>query len=62
MGSILLRITPSIQQDLQSELDSEDIWNHLQMAYSTATPTSIYKDFKEALNVHINPSQHPCYT
>ena len=25
MGSILLHVTPSIQQDLQSELDSEDI-------------------------------------
>ena len=59
MGAILLRVTPSIQQDLQSEIDSEDIWNHLQTAYGTATPTSIYKDFKEALNMRINPSQHP---
>ena len=59
MGSLLLRVTPSIQQDLQSETDSEDIWNHLRIAYGQATPTSIYKDFKEALNVRINPSQHP---
>ena len=43
MGSILLHVTPSIQQDLQSEIDSEDIWNHLQTAYGTATPTSMLR-------------------
>jgi hypothetical protein len=27
--------------------------------YGTTTPSSIYKDFKETLNIRLNPSQHP---
>jgi hypothetical protein len=59
LGSIMLCITPSIQQDLATFNDAKDVWNHLETTYGTATPISIYKDFKEALNMHINPSQHP---
>jgi hypothetical protein len=59
LGSIMLCVTPLIQQDLATIDTAEDVWDHLETAYGMAMPTSIYKDFKEALNMHINPSQHP---
>jgi hypothetical protein len=60
-GTIILWVSPSIQQELTSlsDPDTDDIWEHLEDHYGSATPTSVYKDFKEALNVHLNPGQHP---
>src|ERR1700752_4239889 len=60
-GTIVLQVSPSIQQELTSlsDPDTDDIWDHLESRYGSATPTSIYKDFKEALNVRLNPGQHP---
>jgi hypothetical protein len=36
-----------------------EIWTRLKDTYGQNTPTSIYKDFKEVLSIHINPTQHP---
>jgi hypothetical protein len=38
---------------------ANDYWTHLSTCYGTVTPSSIYKDFKETLNIRLNPSQHP---
>ena len=48
IGHITLRVSPSIQQELDSlAVDSfaDDYWTHLSSCYGTATPSSIYKDF-----------------
>ena len=54
MGSLILHVAPSIQQDVLRFAHSHEIWEHLDDTYSTATLTSVYKDFKEALNICIN--------
>ena len=59
MGSLILHVAPSIQQDVSHFAQSHEIWEHLDNTYGTATPTSVYKDFKEALNIRINANQHP---
>ena len=56
---MMLHVVSSIQQDLSHFNTSQVMWNHLRNTYGVAMPTSVYKDFKEALNLHINPSQHP---
>ena len=62
IGHITLQVSPSIQQELDSlaaDSDVDDYWTHLSSRYGTATPSSIYKDFKETLNIRLNPGQHP---
>jgi hypothetical protein len=62
IGHLTLRVNPSIQQELDSlpaTSFANDYWTHLSTCYGTAMPSSIYKDFKETLNIHLNPSQHP---
>jgi hypothetical protein len=62
IGHLTLRVNPSIQQELDSLLTfsfANDYWTHLSTHYGTAMPLSIYKDFKESLNIHLNPGQHP---
>jgi gag-polypeptide of LTR copia-type len=62
IGHLTLRVNPSIQQELNSlpaTSFANDYWTHLSTHYGNATPSSIYKDFKETLNIRLNPSQHP---
>jgi len=62
IGHLTLRVNPSIQQELDSlptAFFADNYWTHLSTHYGTATPSSIYKDFKETLNIRLNPSQHP---
>jgi hypothetical protein len=62
IGHLTLRVNPSIQQELDSlptASFADDYWTHLSTHYSTTMPSSIYKDFKETLNICLNPGQHP---
>ena len=62
IGHIMLCISPSIQQELDSipaTSFADDYWTHLSSHYSTMKPSSIYKDFKEILNIRLNTGQHP---
>jgi hypothetical protein len=62
IGHLTLRVNPSIQQELDSLFTfsfANDYWTHLSTHYGTAMPSSIYKDFKETLNIRLNPGQHP---
>jgi gag-polypeptide of LTR copia-type len=62
IGHLTLRVNPSIQQELDSlptASFADDYWTHLSTHYGTAMPSSIYKDFKETLNIRLNPGQHP---
>ena len=59
MGSLILHVAPSIQQDVLCFVQFHEIWEHLNDTYGTAMLTSVYKDFKEALNICINANQHP---
>jgi hypothetical protein len=62
IGHLTLRVNPSIQQELDSlpaTSFTDDYWTHLSTCYGTVMPSSIYKDFKETLNIRLNPGQHP---
>jgi hypothetical protein len=62
IGHLTLRVNPSIQQELDSlpaTSFTNDYWTHLSTCYGTTMPSSVYKDFKETLNICLNPSQHP---
>jgi len=62
IGHLTLRVNPFIQQELDSlpaASFANDYWTHLSTRYGTAMPSSIYKDFKETLNICLNPGQHP---
>jgi hypothetical protein len=62
IGHLTLRVNPSIQQELDSlpaASFADNYWTHLSTRYGTAMPSSVYKDFKETLNIRLNPGQHP---
>jgi len=59
LGTIVLHCNASIQEDLSQQDLAEDAWSRLKATYGTATPTSTYKDFKEALGIRIRTDSHP---
>src|SRR6202012_1266898 len=58
LGSIILHLKPEIQQHA-TQVTSAAVWDALELRYGAATVPSIYKDFKEAISIRINPNQHP---
>ena len=58
-GSIMLRLTPSIQQNLAYLTTAESLWDGIKDAYDVSNVPTIYKDFKEVFSFRINPNQHP---
>ena len=58
-GSIMLRLTPSIQQNLAYLTTAESLWDALKDAYDITNIPTVYKDFKEIFSFWINPNQHP---
>ena len=58
-GSIMLRLTPSIQQNLSYLTTAETLWDALKDAYNVTNVPTVYKDFKEIFSFRINPNQHP---
>src|SRR6202012_2610016 len=58
LGSIILCLKPELQQH-PTQATSSTAWDALEQQYGAPTVPSIYKDFKEAISIHINPNQHP---
>ena len=58
-GSIMLCLTPSIQQNLSYLTTAETLWDALKDAYNVTNVPTVYKDFKEIFSFRINPNQHP---
>src|ERR1700744_3657853 len=58
LGSIVLRLKPELQQHV-TQATAATVWDALEQRYGAATVPSIYKDFKEAISIRINPNQHP---
>src|SRR6266404_3319653 len=59
MGNLVLRLNPSIQESLGAFTAAEAVWDDLCDRYGAATIPQVYKDFKEAINIRINPNAHP---
>jgi hypothetical protein len=51
IGHITLCISPSIQEQIAKMNKSSTVWEHLESKYRKSTPTTVYKDFKEALSM-----------
>ena len=48
-GSIMLRLTPSIQQNLSYLTTAEGLWDALKDTYNITNVPTVYKDFKEKI-------------
>ncbi len=59
MGNLVLHLNPSIQESLGAFTAAEVVWDNLRDHYGAATIPQVYKDFKEVINICINPNTHP---
>ncbi len=59
MGNLVLRLNPSIQESLGAFTAAEAVWDDLRDRYGAATIPQVYKDFKEVIDICINPNTHP---
>ena len=59
VGNIMLCLSPALQQGLCCHDNAADLWDALKNVFGKQTLPSVYKDFKEAISVQLNPNQHP---
>jgi hypothetical protein len=59
LGQIMLRLSPTIQQNHQTYPSSFSLWNALKGSYGKSTASTIFKDFKDCLNGHISLNANP---
>ena len=59
IGHMTLRLSASIQEEVSTLNTAFGIWDCLENHYGKATPTIVYKDFKEALSVRLYADQNP---
>jgi hypothetical protein len=59
LGNITLRLSPAIQQRMSPNFNAEQSWDWLKTEFGGASFPSIYRDFREAITMCINPSHHP---
>ena len=59
LGHIILRLSPSIQQNFLEHENAEGLWHSLQRAYGTTNLPTVYRDFKEATSIRFNSNTHP---
>src|SRR5260370_11427199 len=57
-GTMVLRISPSIIPLIDGQT-APDAWVTLKKAFGTSTPSVIYKDFREAINFRLKPTEPP---
>ena len=58
-GSIMLHLSPSIQQNYASSDSAETLWDSLKAAYNITNIPTVHKDFKEIISFCMYPNQHP---
>jgi hypothetical protein len=59
LGQIMLRLSPTIQQNHQTYLSSFSLWNALKGSYGKSMASTIFKDFKDCLNGRISLNADP---
>ena len=59
LANIILRVTATIRVDLNPLTTADAVWNRLKSYFDVVQPTTIFKDFKEAVSIRIDTSQHP---
>ena len=58
-GNIVLRLSPAIQQGVEDAATTQDVWHRLEVGYGSPSATTVYKDLKEAISIHIHSNSHP---
>jgi hypothetical protein len=59
LGQIMLRLSPTIQQNHQHCQTSTSLWNALQATYGRSMASTVFKDFKDCLNGCITTNADP---
>jgi hypothetical protein len=50
IGQIMLRLSPTVQQNHTNYVTSYSLWDALKGSYGKATASTVFKDFKDCLN------------
>ena len=59
LANLVLRVNPTIRVDLDSLGTADTVWNRLKLYFDVVQPTTVFKDFKEAISIRIDASKHP---
>jgi hypothetical protein len=59
IGQIMLRLSPTIQQNHTTMIMSYQLWNALVGSYSKVTASTVFKDFKDCLSTRILLTANP---
>ena len=62
IGHMTLHLSASIQEEVSLLNTTFSIWDCLEDCYGKATPTTVYKDFKEALSVCLHTDQNQLHS
>ena len=59
LANLILRINPTIREEVASLNIADTIWNRLKAHFDVIQPTTLFKDFKEAIFIRLDASKHP---
>jgi hypothetical protein len=59
LANIVLRVNPIIWVDLDALTATDTVWNRLKLYFDVVQPTTVFKDFKEAISIRIDATKHP---
>jgi hypothetical protein len=59
LGQIMLRLSPTVQQNHTTYYTSFVLWNALEGSYGKATTSTVFRDFKECLHACISTTADP---
>jgi hypothetical protein len=59
LGQIMLRLSPTVQQNHTTYYTSFVLWNALEGSYGKAMASTVFRDFKECLHVRISTTADP---
>jgi hypothetical protein len=59
LGQIMLRLSPTVQQNHTTFYTFFALWNTLESSYGKAMASIVFKDFKDCLTAHISTTADP---
>ena len=59
LANLVLRVAPIIWVDLDALNTVDTVWNHLKLYFDVVQPTTVFKDFKDAISIRIDATKHP---
>ena len=59
LANLVLRVAPIIRVDLDALNTADTVWNRLKLYFDVVQPTTVFKDFKDAISIRIDATKHP---